>query len=283
MKYTSTASDAFAKYLSDKREADGPKETAAGTLLRCSDAQNCLRQRGFAAAKFPEVHSIDTTVLLAFSLGTSMHELLQESIGNSYEGEFEAVVDLSGSGVSLSGSADGVVEVDGETRLLEIKTMSSYPYRLAKESGMPKRQHVAQAALYAMGFPEVTHLWVVYLAKESGFRGHKAGEMLEFLIGLDEEIIDGYTPRQIAEIELEHFRSVQKDLSEDMLPDAILFDDNGADMLIEKPPAYGSSKGQWQCRFCRYQSICEAVGPTEVTLEAARTHAEWLTHEGEPV
>jgi len=283
MRYTSTASDAFAKYLQDKREADGPKETAAGTLLRCSDAQNCLRQRGFAAAKFPEVHSIDTTVLLAFSLGTSMHELLQESIGNSYEGEFEAVVDLSATGVSLSGSADGVVEVDGETRLLEIKTMSAYPFKLAKESGLPKRQHVTQAALYAIGFPEVTKLWMVYLAKESAFRGHKAGEMLEFLIGLDEEIIDGYTPRQIAEIELEHFRSVQKDLSEDMLPDAILFDDNGADMLIEKPPAYGSSKGQWQCRFCRYQSICEAVGPTEVTLDAARTHAEWLTHEGETV
>lgn len=283
MKYASTASDAFAKYLQDKREADGPKDTAASTLLRCSDAQNCLRQRGFAAAKFPEVHSIDTNTLLAFSLGTSMHELLQKSVSNTYGGEFEAVVDLSGSGVSLSGSADGVVEVDGETRLLEIKTMSSYPYRLAKESGMPKRQHVAQAALYAMGFPEVTHLWVVYLAKESGFRGHKAGEMLEFVIDLDEEIIDGYTPRQIAEQELEHFRSVQKDLSEDMLPDAILFDDNGADMLIEKPPAYGAAKGQWQCRFCRYQSICEAVGPTEVTLDAARTHAEWLTHEGETV
>jgi hypothetical protein len=283
MKYASTASDAFAKYLQDKREADGPKDTAAGTLLRCSDAQNCLRQRGFAAAKFPEVHSIDTTVLLAFSLGTSMHELLQESISNSYDMESEAVVDLSGSGVSLSGSADGVVEVDGQTRLLEIKTMSAYPFKLAKESGMPKRQHVAQAALYAMGFPEVTHLWVVYLAKESGFRGHKAGEMLEFVIDLDEQIIDGYTPRQIAEQELEHFRSVQKDLSEDMLPDAIVFDDNGADMLIEKPPAYGAAKGQWQCRFCRYQSICEAVGPTQVTLEAARTHAEWLTHEGETV
>tara|TARA_R100000458_G_scaffold21426_1_gene19164 strand:- start:246 stop:842 length:597 start_codon:yes stop_codon:yes gene_type:complete len=197
--------------------------------------------------------------------------------------ESEAVVDLSGSGVSLSGSADGVVEVDGQTRLLEIKTMSAYPFKLAKESGMPKRQHVAQAALYAMGFPEVTHLWVVYLAKESAFRGHKAGEMLEFVIDLDEQIIDGYTPREIAEQELEHFRSVQKDLSEDMLPDAIVFDDNGADMLIEKPPAYGSAKGQWQCRFCRYQSICEAVGPTSVTLDAARTHSDWLTNEGETV
>ena len=285
MKYTSTASDAFAKHLFDKNEEDGPKPTAAGTLMRCSDAQNCLRQRGFAAAKFPEVHSIDTNTLLAFSLGTSMHELLQNAIGNVYGGEFEAVVDLSGSGVSLSGSADGVVEVDGETRLLEIKTMGSFPFKLAKESGLPKRQHVAQAALYAMGFPEVTKLWVVYLAKESGFRNaHKAGDMLEFVIDLDEELFEGFTPRQIAEQELDNFRSVQKSLSEDMLPDAVVFDDNGVDILVEKPPAYGSGKGQpWNCRYCRYQSICEAVGPTEVTLDAARTHAEWLTHEGEIV
>jgi len=280
MKYTSTASDAFAKHLSDKNEADGPKPTAAGTLLRCSDAQNCLRQRGFAAAKFPEAHSIDTNTLLAFSLGTSMHELLQESIGNVYDGEFEAVVDLSGSGVSLSGSADGVVEVDGETMLLEIKTMGAYPFKMAKESGLPKRQHVAQAALYAMGFPEVTKLWMVYLAKESGFRGHKAGEMLEFIIDLDEPTFEGLSPRQVAEGELENFRSVQNDLSNNMLPDAVVFDDNGVDMLVEKPPAYGSSKGQpWNCRYCRYQSICEACGPTEVTLETAKMHAVWLCEE----
>jgi len=280
MQYSSTARDAFAKHLSDKNEADGPKPTAAGTLLRCSDAQNCLRQRGFAAAKFPEAHSIDTNTLLAFSLGTSMHELLQNSISHSYGGEMEAIVDLSGSGVSLSGSADGVVEVDGETMLLEIKTMGAYPFKMAKESGLPKRQHVAQAALYAMGFPEVTKLWMVYLAKESGFRGHKAGEMLEFIIDLDEPTFEGLTPRQVAEGELENFRSVQNDLSNNMLPDAVVFDDNGVDMLVEKPPAYGSSKGQpWNCRYCRYQSICESCGPTEVSLETAKMHAGWLCEE----
>ena len=285
MRYTSTAKDAFAKHLSDKNEEDGPKPTAAGTLLRCSDAQNCLRQRGFAAAQFPICHQITTDTLLAFSLGNAMHEVLQNAISHTYSNsEMEAVVDLSATGVSLSGSADGLVEIDGEKMILEIKTMSAYPFKLAKQSGLPKRQHVAQAALYAMGFPEVTKLWIVYLAKESAFKGHKAGETIEFILDLDEPTFEGLTPRQVAEGELENFRSVQNDLSNNMLPDAVVFDDDGVDMLVEKPPAYGSSKGQpWNCRFCRYQSICEAVGPTEVTLEAARTHAEWLTHEGELV
>ena len=132
-----------------------------------------------------------------------------------------------------------------------------------------------------MGTPEVTHLWMVYLAKESGFRGaHKAGDMLEFVIELDEELFDGFTPRQIAEQELDNFRSVQQSLSEEMLPDAVVFDDNGVDMLVEKPPAYGASKGQpWNCRYCRYQSICEACGPTEVSLQTAKMHAGWLTEE----
>jgi len=49
---------------------------------------------------------------------------------------------------------------------------------------------------------------------------------------------------------------------------------------VEKPPAYGASKGQpWNCRYCRYQSICEACGPTEVSLQTAKVHAGWLTEE----
>jgi len=204
---------------------------------------------------------------------------LQESIGHVHGGEFEKVVDLSPLGVSLSGSADGVVEVDGQTRLLEIKTMSSYPFKIAKQTGLPKRQHVAQAALYALGTPEVTHLWMVYLAKESGFKGHKAGETIEWVIELDEELFDGFTPRQIAEQELDNFRSVQQSLSEEMLPDAVVFDDDGVDMLVEKPPAYGSKGKPWNCCYCRYQSICEACGPTEVSLQTAKVHAGWLTEE----
>ena len=281
MQYSNTARESFEKFLADDNEENGAKPTAAGTLMRCSDAGNCLRQRGFAAAKFPEAHSFDTSTLIAFSLGTSMHELLQESIGHVHGGECEKVVDLSPLGVSLSGSSDGVVEVDGQTRLLEIKTMNAYPFKIAKETGLPKRQHVAQAALYAMGTPEVTHLWMVYLAKESGFRGaHKVGDMLEFILELDEPTFEGLSPRQIAEGELENFRSVQSDLSNGMLPDAVVFDDNGMDMLVEKPPAYGAGKGTpWNCRYCRYQSICEACGPTEVSLQTAKMHAGWLTEE----
>ena len=280
MQYSNTARESFEKFLADDNEENGAKPTAAGTLMRCSDALNCLRQRGFAAAKFPEAHSFDTSTLIAFSLGTSMHELLQNSISHVHGGEFEKVVDLSPLGVSLSGSSDGVVEVDGQTRLLEIKTMGAYPYKIAKETGLPKRQHVAQAALYALGTPGVTHLWMVYVAKESGFRGaFKAGSMLEFIIDLDEPTFEGLSPRQIAEGELENFRSVQSDLSNGMLPDAVVFDDDGVDMLVEKPPAYGSKGKPWNCCYCRYQSICEACGPTEVSLQTAKMHAGWLTEE----
>jgi len=281
MQYSNVARESFERFLADDNEENGAKPTAAGTLMRCSDAGNCLRQRGFSASRFPEAHKFDTSTLIAFSLGTSMHELLQNAIGHVYGGEFEKVVDLSPLGVSLSGSADGVVEVDDQTRLLEIKTMGSYPFKIAKETGLPKRQHVAQAALYALGTPGVTHLWMVYVAKESGFRGaFKAGEMLEFVIDLDEELFDGFTPQQIAMQELDNFRSVQQSLAEEMLPDAVVFDDNGMDMLVEKPPAYGASKGQpWNCRYCRYQSICEAIGPSEVSLRTAKMHAGWLTEE----
>ena len=52
MQYSNTARESFERFLADDNEENGAKPTAAGTLMRCSDAGNCLRQRGFAAAKF---------------------------------------------------------------------------------------------------------------------------------------------------------------------------------------------------------------------------------------
>ena len=94
MQYSNTARESFERFLADDNEENGAKPTAAGTLMRCSDAGNCLRQRGFSASRFPEAHEFDTSTLIAFSLGTSMHELLQNAIGHVYGGEFEKAVDL---------------------------------------------------------------------------------------------------------------------------------------------------------------------------------------------
>tara|TARA_R100000781_G_scaffold109289_1_gene74194 strand:- start:1281 stop:2051 length:771 start_codon:yes stop_codon:yes gene_type:complete len=253
-------------------------------MMRISDSGACLRQRAFSAAKFSEVHQVDATTLLAFSIGTHMHLVVQEACGSQFGGEYETAIDLSNTGVSLSGSCDGIIEVEeGKFRLLEIKTVSGFGYKLAKESNLPKRDHIAQAALYAMGAEQdIDELMICYIAKESDFRSRtKQGDVLEWVIGF-EEVIEAYgqSPLGIAEEELEKFRQVQADLAADKLSDPICYDDNGVPTLVSRPPGYGASKGQpWNCRYCRFNDICQACGPEEVTLENARLHATWLCEE----
>ena len=102
----------YGDYLRNKNEEEGPKPTACGTMFRILDSGNCLRQRAFSAAKFPEVHQFSDQNLLAFAIGTHMHEAVQEACLAKLGGEYETAIDLSSTGVSLSGSCDGVIEFD---------------------------------------------------------------------------------------------------------------------------------------------------------------------------
>jgi len=278
MKFTSDIAEAYDRYLQGNREI---KPTACGTMMRVSDSGACLRQRGFTAAKFDECHNLESSTLLAFELGTHMHTVVQDACADQFEGEYETAIDLSHTGVSVSGSCDGLVKIGDQYRLLEIKTMSPFGFKLAKEAGVPKREHLSQASMYAKGMidagSQVDAVYLVYIAKGDDFRSKtKAGDMIEWVIPLDEEVYEyGMSPLQLADAELELFRSVQHDLSNDMLPDAVLFDDSGTDILVESPSPYGvpHKGGHWQCRYCRHNEICSMVGPTEVTLSKARFHA----------
>ena len=288
MKQTTGITTAYEQFLQGNRSV---KETACGTQSRVSDSGACLRQRGFNALQTTECHEIDTSTLLAFELGTHMHNVIQEACADQFEGEYETPIDLSYTGVSLSGSCDGLIKVNDEYRLLEIKTMSPFGFKLARESGVPKREHLSQASLYAKGMIEtgkqVDAVYFVYMAKGDDFRSKtKAGDIIEWVIPLDEVIYEyGMSPMQLADAELELFRSVQQDLSNDMLPDAVLFDDNGVDKLVESPSPYGvpHKGGHWQCRYCRYNELCQMVGPTEVTLTTARYHESLLKGDNDDI
>ena len=288
MKQTSDISTAYEQFLQGNRSV---KETACGTQSRVSDSGACLRQRGFNALQTHECHQIDTSTLLAFELGTHMHNVIQEACADQFEGEYETAIDLSYTGVSLSGSCDGLIKVNDEYRLLEIKTMSPFGFKLARESGVPKREHLSQASLYAKGMIEtgkqVDAVYLVYMAKGDDFRSKiKAGDIVEWVIPLDEVIYEyEMSPMQLADAELELFRSVQQDLSNDMLPDAVLFDDNGVDTLVERPSPYGvpHKGGHWQCRYCRHNELCQIVGPTEVTLTTARYHESLLKGDNDDI
>ena len=277
----------YGDYLRNKNEEEGPKPTACGTMFRISDSGNCLRQRAFSAAKFPEVHQFSDQNLLAFAIGTHMHEAVQEACLAKLGGEYETAIDLSSTGVSLSGSCDGVIEFDpGYNRLLEIKTMSGFGFKLAKESDLPKLDHLTQASLYALGLfksgTPVQEIHMVYIAKESDFRsGTKQGDTLEWVIPFDEPIEPyGKSPHEYALEELERFRTVQADLGAGVISEPIVYDDQLNPYEVTDPPGYMAKKGQpWNCRYCRYNEICKYIGPGQVDIGVARYHANNLAEE----
>jgi len=277
MTETTLIQDAWDHHSQSLREEEGPKPTAAGTLMRVSDTGSCLRQRGFAAAGIPECEEIDGPTLLAFQLGTSIHESLQAAVARVWpDAEIETPIDLRSTGVSLSGHTDGVIDVDGGI-VLEFKTVGSWAAKNVWLNG-PKREHVAQAALYAMGV-EAEAVLMVYVAKEKAWAskelpsGIAPGDMREWLLPMHQADyrLGDLSPYELAQQELEWFAEVEQSVKEGFLPRAQAPNDDGDLEFVEYPGPYGvqSKGGYWGCRYCRHNQTCAQVGPAAVELEVA--------------
>jgi hypothetical protein len=281
MAETTLIQDAWDHHSRLTRQEEGPKPTAAGTLMRVSDTGSCLRQRGFAAAGIPECEEIDAATLLAFQLGTSIHESLQAAVARMWPAaQIETPIDLSHTGVSLSGHTDGMWEIPAHSAnsvILEAKTVGGWAAKNVWLNG-PKRADVAQAALYASGTDSAAVL-MVYVAKEKAWAskalpsGINPGDMREWLLPLHEpdDMFDGLSPHDLALQELGWFAEAEQSVTEGFLPRAQAPNDEGVLEFVEYPGPYGvqSKGGYWGCRYCRHNRTCAEVGPAAVELEVA--------------
>lgn len=249
-----------------KHYAQESKPTAAGTLLRCSDAGSCERKRWFAATGVERSESIDAATLLAFHVGTAVHEFVQDAFVENggdfpWSVENEVVVDLTGFGVSLSGSADTVVTMkSGQKIVMEFKTATAYGAKMALDA--PKREHVGQAGLYARGLG-ADAIQIVYVSKETSFRdGIRAGQIISHYFEMDDEVFPTESVNDVVDFELERFRRVEEAVVEERVPDAVVWDSKENELSVVVSPApYGkpSKGGHWECRYCEYNSVCSDI------------------------
>jgi len=257
---------------------EGPKPTALNTVHRVSDAGICERQRWFKAVKFDQSESPDMNTLLAFHMGTSIHEFVQEAfVTQAAVGgvtvDLEVPVDCRHLGVDLSGSADLVVTYkDGNKVVVEFKSASAYGYKLAREA--PKREHVAQAGLYAQGL-DAKGIVIVYIAKETSYRDKiRAGDVLQHEFLLSDEVFENETVEEVVAFELSRFKRVDKALKKNAVAVPIVFDEAGDAKglsrlkTVEVAGPYGRpQKGaHWECRYCLFNSSCYGIGPDMVNL-----------------
>lgn len=264
----------------NKYNEEGPKPTALGTRMRVSDAGTCERQRWYKAMGFDESETPDMQTLLAFHVGNSIHDFVQEAferqaVMGGVSVDVEVPVDCRPLGADLSGSADLVVTYsDGHKVVVEFKSASAYGSKLASQQ--PKREHVAQAGLYARGLG-ANAIMICYVAKETSFRDKvRAGDVYSHYFEMNDPVFSGYmeTVFDITEFELVRYKRVEKYLDAGMLPHPIVYDEVdgkrelSALRVVESPGPYGKANknSHWECRYCLFNSLCYGVGPDEVNV-----------------
>ncbi len=275
------------------RDEAGPKPTAFGTPFRVSDSGACIRKRTFSAFSAMESDEFSSQTYMAFEIGNAIHKSIQDALecdGNGWYFESEVPIDLTevskkvGLGIEefgLSGHCDGIITQNGSgiKTIVEIKTVSGYAAKLAwrymrggkggNDAG-PKREHVAQATLYALGV-EAESVLIVYVAKESDYRtGIKAGDIMQWEFGLHEttDYWNGQTPYDIAMGELRHFQYADRYYRKGLVAPAYVPDDNGDLVLVHDRPGYMQKGGKpWNCAYCNYNTTCRSLSQDEVSVD----------------
>ena len=270
MEEVRVAGETVGTYLRRQREIEGAKPTACGTSLRGSEAYGCARKIALRIGGIPEAHEPNNETLLAFKLGNTMHELLQDSMHSLWSDfESEVVVDLRPLGFDMSGHADGLYSIGDKQMVLEIKTQSSFGFKLALKANKPKIEHVCQAAIYAAGLgADAVHL--VYICKEGSYRdGVKPGQMLEWRYDLTDDF-DGQTVEQIAMAELWRQQEIVDGVKDGRIPLRSCWDDKVNEfVVVDSPPPYQGKGQPWNCRYCEHRDNCAPLPTHEVSVALA--------------
>ena len=271
--HSSRTADAYKKLLRDRREAEGPRETAHGTLGRGSMAGSCSRKLGFEMlGDVAETEPIADNTLVAFHTGTHLHELLQEAMIEEWGMQVEVECDLRPLGYDISGHADGVYAHGDHTDptwkiCWELKTKTAFGFNLARKSFEPEVHEVAQASMYAWALnADAVHL--VYLAKDSQYGRNpvRAGETVEWVLPMDEPVPgDGRTPKQIAGAEATRIDAIATEIRSGFIPERFI---PGVGE-VNTVPSPDSRDGHWRCRFCNFNSLCSTLPTGQTPLESA--------------
>ena len=245
---------------------DHRKPTALGTPFRFSDALKCPRALAFTALGAQESDPIDAAGLHVTSIGTWLHEQIQEAIGTKYPG---AKFELAAGNDFISGSCDGLVNPGGQEgarapMLLEIKSVSNYPFMKAigvsgrgyrakrNDPEGPSRAHLVQTALNAH-FHDAETCVLIYVAKEA--MSANVADRLGFGM-YDRFLAEWQVPREVweplAAEELARVATVRSYLPE--IPNGMGWDDKKG--WVSTSPHDASP--HYACGFCNFRSTCAA-------------------------
>jgi hypothetical protein len=251
-------------WLQEKQAQDaelGDKPKAFDTPFRYSDSGKCGRALAYSALKYPR-EPFDMAGTMVTTLGTEIHEKVQNSISNYFDASFEVPSQV----ITSSGSADGVI-IDGEFRiLLEIKTMGGTAFKksiglsnkgISDTPAGPRSSAILQAALNAVA-NKCHYIVIVHIGLEAVSKGlaQRTG-LSEAERCVAEWIIPAEVFEPLADQEILRQTEILDSLNEGLLPERFAI---GDDLGLESLSPEGSRQ-HWMCTYCSYLDACMEDGP----------------------
>lgn len=268
--------EALTKYLDVAEPLDDELELAipeAGPV-RGSQAGQCARRISYDLDPDVEAAPFDMSSRWNFAMGTFIHDQVQAYGG----GQAEVKVDLNPIGVKGSAHLDQLLDEDGRTVAVEIKSINGTGFKQAatRDRGPatgPKIAHLLQGGLAALALG-ADDLRLAYVAKENAAPWHVARHGYN-----PESPVAGFAAQWTLEVESLRPRLEREakrlakivDLHEkgEWAPRSIVDEDVPASALIVNPErgdwTVTDGDGQvlsagktWQCDYCSYQERCAA-------------------------
>jgi CRISPR/Cas system-associated exonuclease Cas4 (RecB family) len=133
--------------------------------LYCGDAAYCPRKATLFATTTGE-NTSNAAGQFYMETGTTVHRLIQKAFERTgILVEAERRINIEYDGIALRGMVDAIVEVDGEQKVVEIKTCGELP-------GKPKKEHLHQALTYAL-VTGVHKVVIFYMSRKvASYDGH---------------------------------------------------------------------------------------------------------------
>lgn len=241
---------------------DHDKPIAANTLFRHSSSLACSRRQVFSALGVEATEPFDAAATHVTTLGTLIHERVQDAIGRLWPSAKFEVVSTVG---HTSGSADAVIELPDRRVLFELKTVGAFAfdraiglsrkgYKRVPPHG-PRSSAICQAGINAIGH-DCNEVVVAYLAMEAVSKqladkvglGQLDRIMAEWVIP-----VDVWRPMAIAE--LDRLDKLAGYVERREIPEGDAYDEDKDEWVPISPL---QQRRHWSCDYCPFTSACIA-------------------------
>jgi len=221
------------KELIDKFYLDQQKRKEQ-TRFYITDAGKCGRAVFFKFKNAPR-EKLDPRILRLYEKGEYLHRniisiLIRMGILVASE------VNIPGQEM-IAGRADGIVSLNNELYLLDIKSMNSMIFRGLNE---PKEENICQLQLYLHYF-NIKKGILLYIDKDQQ-------EIKEFTINYDKNLVQSL---------LKNFTDLKQKVDSNVIPDRL--------------PNYPQN---WQCQYCQFKEVCSLAGSGEINWNNFKTKIE---------